>query len=158
MELQTQNPIYIYANIPSDHYPLITTFRFKLKGIHRFSKTREKYAECSEEQREALNEEIKYLINNKDTELSYDDLKDILNAAKEKHMPRIYAKGNNIGISEATMDLIKEREQQILYEQYEEAKITYKKIQHSKKTRQNNRSTKNTGRRLRYQRQMGGNT
>ena len=41
-------------------------------------------------------------------------------------MPRKYAKGNKEGISEITMDLIKEREQYIIYEQYEEAKETYK--------------------------------
>ena len=44
-------------------------------------------------------------------------------------MPRLYAKGNNKGISEITMDLIKEREQYIIYEQYEEANETYKNIQ-----------------------------
>ena len=48
-------------------------------------------------------------------------------------MPRIYAKGNNVGISEITMDLIKEREQYIIYEQYEEAKETYKKKQKRRK-------------------------
>ncbi len=48
-------------------------------------------------------------------------------------MPRIYAKWNKLGISEATMNLIKQREQRIIYEDFEEAKATYKKIQQSKK-------------------------
>ena len=117
----------VYANIPSDHFPMIINFRFKLKGIHRFSKTRDKYAECTKEQREALNEDIKYMINNSKEEITYDELTDILNTAKEKHMPTIYAKGNNKGISEIIMELIKERENQIIHEQFNEARETYKK-------------------------------
>ena len=116
-----------HANIDSDHYPVKATMQVRLnKEMNVTNCKRERYESCNKEQREALNTEIIQLINGREGEINYDNLKDILNTAKETHMPQINAKGGKIGISEATMNLINEREQQIMYEQSDEAKLTYK--------------------------------
>ena len=41
----------VFANIDSDHSPLIYTIRVKLKGVHRMRDTRVKYEKCSPEKK-----------------------------------------------------------------------------------------------------------
>ena len=43
------------ANIDSDHYPVIGTFKTKLRGIPTMGKHRSRFGKCTEEEQEQIN-------------------------------------------------------------------------------------------------------
>ena len=52
---------------------------------------------------------------------TYETISEALNKAKEENVPKLYAKNNKIGISKKTKDLIKDREDAIMYTNNSEA-------------------------------------
>ena len=46
------------ANIDSDHYPVVGTFKTKLKGVSTLGKHRNRFEKCTEEENENLNKTL----------------------------------------------------------------------------------------------------
>ena len=58
---------------------------------------------------------------------TYEILTEAFNKAKEENVPNIYANNNKIGMSQRTKDLIKDREDAIMYNDNSEANELVKK-------------------------------
>ena len=128
----------VFANIPSDHFIMKYKIRTKLKGKQKANKTLKKYEKCDTTQKEKFNEELqetlieKHSNNPEHTTITYETFNDIIKAATEKHIPKITAKNNKIRLSSKTQELIKEREDALIYMNGEEVGRLTKQIRKSK--------------------------
>ena len=98
------------ANIHSDHYPVITDIRTKLKAVHTGMQGRVKYKECSPDQCQELNQDVR---NNLLSKTNYRQHAEVAMRMIERHMPKIPLRTKEYIFSEATINILEERQKSI---------------------------------------------
>ena len=114
------------TNVYSDHITLIATIQIKLKADKTTGgKLRQKYAECTEQQRYDYNCKLNIEYNG-------EDWNKWLKENMETELPQVSAKRDKIGISEHIEDLIKDRGEELKQGNIEKTKELNKEIKKQK--------------------------
>ena len=96
----------VEANVMTDHYPVISRIRVKLKKMNKTKRGVERFEMCNEEERKKANEAF---CNEAGEKLTYDQLQGRVWDKARQEMPKVTMRGKNDTLTSMTARMIAER-------------------------------------------------